>query len=226
MNALKARSTIWILPLASLLLLRMPEASAVSFGSLSDWATTYSGTISLDDKNFILLGTSGSWDNSESVNLAFFPALNAHTFGIDSLEGYVGPQTLTIDYRVDITSSNVFAAVGMDQDVLLPGVTTTKDIYASLADLQSATNAVATLSIVDFVPIPPPPVFLPALQSIWVRDTIQLSTNAAVQSISNTYIQEVPEPGTLLLAAAGAGLAALRRAVRRSPAVRGERPPS
>jgi hypothetical protein len=62
----------------------------------------------------------------------------------------VGPQTLTFDHRIDIISSNILAAVGMDQDVLLPGVTTTKDIYASLMDLQSCTNAVTTLSIVDF----------------------------------------------------------------------------
>lgn len=203
------------------LTLAAAEARATTFGSLAQWASAPQATISIDDKNFVWLGDSGNWTGIESVNLGFFPASNAHSFGIDKLENYIGPLTLAVEYRVDITSSNVFAAVLLDQNLLVSGVTSTKDVYASLAELQDNTatgsGTVASLSIVDFAPVPNPPVLLPPVQSLWVRDTIQIGAGVGLQSISNTFFQAVPEPGTTWLATVGLTLAAAWRRGRRSP---------
>ena len=208
---------------------------AISFGSIADWAAAPDNTISIDDKNFVWLADSGNWTGVENVNLAYLPAVNAHGFGIETLESYTGPLTLSVSYRIDITSSNLFAAVGMDQDFIFPNVTTYKDVYFSEASFNMAglpgTGTVA-LSITNFTPSPTPPVALPAVQSIWVRDTIVLDDIGVVQSISNTFVQAVPEPSSVALAVLGIGLAAAlplrlgasrraRSGTRRSPVTRG-----
>jgi hypothetical protein len=208
----------WIPAAVCLLCLPLSAARAVSFGTVADWRNAPNQTIAVGDKNFVWLADSGNWDGSENVNLAAFPAANAESFGIDQLEGYLGPLTLSIAYRIDITSFDVFSAVALDQDYLLSTVTTNKDIYGSLQELEDnptpGSGTVAALAIVDFVPTPPPPVPLPPLTSIWVRDTVTLTSGAALQSISNTYFQAVPEPGTGSLTLTGIGLAALLRARR------------
>lgn len=208
----------WIPTAVCLLCLPLPAARAVSFGSIADWRNAPNQTISVGDKNFVWLADSGNWTGSENVNLAAFPAANVESFGIDQLEGYLGPLTLSIAYRIDITSFDVFSAVALDQDYLLSTVTTNKDIYGSLQELQAnplpGSGTVAALAIVDFVPTPAPPVPLPPLTSIWVRDTVTLTSGAAVQSISNTYFQAVPEPGAGSLTLTGIGIAAVLRARR------------
>lgn len=205
-----SKFTIWLT--IGMFCLTTP-AFAISFGSIAAWEDAQ--TISIDDKNFVWLADSGNWTGVENVNLAYVPAVNAHGVGIDTLEDYVGPLTLSVSYRIDITSSNVFAGVGMDQDFIFPNVTTYKDIYFSEAEFALAGppgSGPTSLSITNFTPNPVPPVLLPAVQSIWVRDTIVLDDNGTVQSISNTFIQEVPEPGALAIAAVGVGFAAIRRA--------------
>lgn len=191
---------------------QLTPAFAISFGSIEQWKGSPGSTISIDDKNFVWLADSANWTGAENVNLAFLPAVNAHGFGIETLETYIGPLTLSVSYRVDITSSNVFAAVGMDQDFLYPTVTTIKDIYYTLDDFDDAGDpgtGTVSLSITDFIPNPFPPVPLDPVQSIWVRDTILITGTGSVQSISNTFIQTVPEPSSIALAALGIGLAAV-----------------
>ena len=56
---------------------------------------------------------------------------------------------------------------------------------------------------------------LPPLQSIWVRDTTTLDATGSVLSVSNTYVQMVPEPGTYALAGVGIAVAAARGLRRR-----------
>lgn len=209
-------SRVRFLPLVCLLCLPAPVAWAVSFGTIDDWQNQPDQTISLDDKSFVYLSDSGNWDGQENINLGIFPP-NTHTFGMDALESLIGPSTFWIAYRVNISSVNVFQSVAVDQTVLQAGVTTTKDIFDSLATLNAnpgpGTGNVATLSITDFTPTPPPPVPLPGVQTLWVRDTVSLVAGAGVQSIANSYVQVVPEPDVRLLAGAGVGLAML--AIRR-----------
>ena len=212
----------------SLLWIAAPPVFAIPFGSIEDWTNFPNQTISLDDKDFVWLADSGNWNGTERVNLASIPSVNAHALGIDTLESYLGPFTLSFSYRIDITSSNVFAAVGMDQDFLFPNVTTYKDIYLTessfLADVNNPPgSADISLFITNFTPVPVPPVLLPPIQSLWVRDTIVLDGTGSVQSISNTFVQTVPEPSSLVLTAFGIGLAAFlpRRLRRVSRARRG-----
>lgn len=210
-----------LLSAAGSLSLTPSVTQAVSFGNVATWVAAPNSTIGLANANFVWLGDSGNWLGTENVNLSYFPLPDAYTFGIDALEDYVGPLTLSVAYRVDITSNKLFSAVLLDQDILVPGVTTTKDIYGSLTELETFTapgsGTVTSLSIVDFTPFPNPPVALPPVQSLWVRDTIQIASGVGVQSISNTFFQVVPEPGSGLLAAMGVGVTALtlRRSGRR-----------
>ena len=150
----------WILAAVCLLSLPLSAARAVSFGTVADWRNAPNQTISVGDKNFVWLSDSGNWTGSENVNLASFPAANVESFGVDQLEGYVGPLTLSIAYRIDITSFDVFSAVTLDQDFLVSTVTTNKDIYGSLQDLENnptpGSGTVAALAIIDFAPTPPP----------------------------------------------------------------------
>lgn len=212
-------SRLAVLMLFLLLWGHVKPAFAVSFGNIANWAAAPDATISLDDKNFVWLADSGNWTGDEDVNIVSILALEAHAFGIDELDTYVGPLTLSVSYRVDITSSNVFAAVDVDQDFITPNVTTYKDIYLTLEEFGLAGapgSGTIALSITNFTPSPFPPVLLPPVQSLWVRDTIVLDGTGSLLSISNTFVQAVPEPSSIALAALGVGLAvALPRRLKR-----------
>lgn len=199
--------TTWFV--VGLLWIAMTPAFAISFGSIADWVAAQDATISIDDKNFVWLADSGNWTGVENVNLAYVPEVDAHGFGIETLESYTGPLTLSVSYRIDITSSNLFSSVGVDQTIIYPNVTTYKDIYFSVESFNQAGSpgtGTLTLSITNLTANPTPPVPLPAVSSIWVRDTIVLDDVGMAQSISNTFVQTVPEPSTVALAALGIGL--------------------
>jgi len=86
----------------------------------------------------------------------------------------------------------------------------------SLGMLTSAYAGAATLATMHATNnVAPGDVPLPPLQTIWVRDTISLDSTGSVLSVSNTYVQAVPEPGTYARAAVGIAVAAARRLRRR-----------
>lgn len=223
------RSTLTTCLATSLLWIAANPVFAVPFGSIATWKGAANKTISLGDKSFVWLADSGNWNGTENVNLASIPAVNAHGFGIETLELYAGPLTLSVSYRINITSSNVFAAVRMDHTIFTTNVMTYKDIYLSEATFNAAgPPGTGTISLLmdNLTAIPAPPVFLPTpwtQQSLWVRDTIVLDGSGSVQSIANTFVQAVPEPSSMVLTAFGIGLAAVlpRRLKRFSRARRG-----
>lgn len=86
----------------------------------------------------------------------------------------------------------------------------------SLGMLTSAYAGAGTLATMHATNnVAPGDVPLPPLQTIWVRDTISLDSTGSVLSVSNTYVQAVPEPGTYARAAVGIAVAAARRLRRR-----------
>jgi hypothetical protein len=201
-------SILAVVPLAlALVTLTAGRASAATstIGTMSAWQTVPSQA--LDDKVFTWLASSASWNGSELVLLSSNAIGDIHSLNLDSLTTYTGPLTLTVDYRIDITSADVFAAIGLDTDTLAPNTVAYKDVFSSLALLEAAggfgTGDLAALTSVNGFPAF---TALPAIQQIWVRDTIQLDAPGQLNSVSNSVLQTVPEPGTLALA--GLALAA------------------
>lgn len=181
-------------------------ADITMIGSMADWQASPSQSI--DDKVFTWLGSSGGWNGVELLLLSSNATGTVHSLNLDELNTFSGPLTLTVDYRIDITSNDVFAAVGVDTDTLSPNTTTYKDVFSSLSLLQNAVGVgsgdLAALQAINGFPSW---TTLPAIQQIWVRDTIQLNTTGQLNSVSNTVLQTVPEPSSVVLA--GVALAAL-----------------
>lgn len=193
-------------------------ASPVTIGTMAQWAANPTQTIG--DKNYVYLSSSG-WNGSELLELFDNQPTQSHTLAFENLELYNGPVTMTVDYRIDITSSNVFGEALVDQDYTSGAVTQTLVGFASLADYNSNTP-LFTLTA-NNTTIPSPTVFsAPFLQQMWFKETITLSAVGVGQlvSASNTVDQRsVPEidpasTGSVLSLVTGA-LALLER--RRRP---------
>lgn len=130
---------------------------------------------------------------------------NSETVGIDGLSNFIGPQSLMLAYEVVISSTDVFGSISLDQNFTGATATTYKDMFASLADLQanpSPGSGTWALSVVDGAA--GSTIALPAIQQIWIRDTISLSPSGSVLSISNTIVQ-VLEPALVSVTACLAG---------------------
>ena len=189
------------------------QAASVFVGSIADWIANPMQVAA--DKTFTYIASSGGWTGDELVTISSNLPQNSETLSIDGLSDYIGPQNLTIAYEVAISSSDVFATISLDQDFSGATAVTYKDIFASLADLQANPtpgSGTWALSVIDGAA--GSTVALPAIQSIWVRDTITLSASGSVLSVSNTIVQ-VPEPNgisaTAGLAVSGAVLAWMAR---------------
>lgn len=194
------------------------QAASVFVGSVANWIANPTQVAA--DKTFTYVASSGGWTGDELVTISSNLPQNSETLSIDGLSDYIGPQNLMIAYEVAISSSDVFATISLDQDFSGATATTYKDIFASLADLQANPtpgSGTWTLSVINGAA--GSTVALPAIQSIWVRDTITLSASGSVLSVSNTIVQ-VPEPNgisaTAGLAVSGAVLAWMARRRRTS----------
>ena len=182
------------------------QASTIFVGTVADWAANPIQVAA--DKTFLYLSSSGGWSGLEELQISSNIPQNSETLGISSLSDYIGPQNLMLAYQVTIssTSSDVFATISLDQDSSGATATTYKDIFASLADLEnnptpgSGTWALSVIDDGDGSTIA-----LPGLKSIWVRDTITLSSSGSVLSVSNTMVQVVPEPDMVPATACLAG---------------------
>lgn len=179
------------------------QAASVFVGSVADWIANPTQVAA--DKTFTYIASSGGWTGDELVTISSNLPQNSETLSIDGLSDYIGPQNLMIAYEVAISSSDVFATIALDQDFSGATATTYKDIFASLADLQAnPTPGSGTWALSVINGASGSTVALPAIQSIWVRDTITLSASGSVLSVSNTIVQ-VPEPSGV---SATAGLTA------------------
>lgn len=198
------------------------HAASVNIGNMAAWSGSTSWTTG--DKTFTYLSDSGNWSGSELLTLSSNNPQNSHSLGIVSLSSYIGPQSLSVSYRVDISGIYEFSTVALDQNHTGDNVTTYKDVFGSLEDLEFYTSpgdgTIASLMAVNN--LAPGEAGLPNLQSIWVRDTILIDDTGSLFGVSNTYVQMVPEPGTYALAGVGIAVAAGQRFRRRlTAAVRG-----
>jgi hypothetical protein len=190
------------------------RAGVVPIGTMATWAAN---PVQVNgDKTFTYLSDSGNWNGSEYLYLASNLALESHSLGMLT-SAYAGPTTLSVSSKVDITSPSIFTSVALDQDHTGDNVDSYKDVFGSAADWEFYTTpgagTLATMHATNNVA--PGDVPLPPLQTIWVRDTISLDSTGSVLSVSNTYVQAVPEPGTYARAAVGIAVAAARRLRRR-----------
>jgi hypothetical protein len=191
------------------------QASSVFVGSVADWIANPSQFA--NDKTFIYVSSSGGWTGEELVTISSNIPQNSETVGIDGLSNYIGPQSLMLAYEVVISSTDVFGSISLDQNFSGATATTYKDMFASLADLQANPtpgSGTWALSVVDGAA--GSTIVLPAIQQIWIRDTISLSPSGSVLSISNTIVQ-VPEPALVSVAAclSGGSMLLAWRGVRR-----------
>lgn len=191
------------------------HAVSVNIGTMAAWAATPTWTTG--DKTFTYLSSSGSWNGSELLTLSANIPQNSHSLGINSLSSYIGPQNLSVSYRVDISGIYEFKTVALDQNHTGDNVTTYKDVFGSLEDLETYTTpgAGTIAALVAVNNLAPADAALPNLQSIWVRDTIVIDDTGSLFGMSNTYVQVVPEPGTYALAGVGIAVAAAQRLRRR-----------
>ena len=181
------------------------QASSVFVGSVADWILNPSQVA--NDKTFTYVGSSGGWTGAELVTISSNIPQNSETLFIDGLSDYIGPQNLMLAYQVTIssTSSDVFGTIALDADISGATATTYKDIFASLADLEANPtpgSGTWALSVIDGAA--GSTIALPGIQSIWIRDTITLSSSGSVLSVSNTIVQ-VPEPDLVSATACLAG---------------------
>lgn len=201
------------------------QASSIFVGTVADWIANPTQVAA--DKTFFYLSSSGGWSGDELVTISSNIPQNSESLSIDGLSDYIGPQNLMLAYQVTISSSSsdVFGSISLDQNFSGATATTYKDIFASLVDFQNNPNpgdGTWALSVIDGAA--GSTVALPGLKSIWIRDTITLSSGGSVLSVSNTMVQVVPEPDMVPATACLAGgsmlvawLARWRRTRRSAP---------
>jgi hypothetical protein len=182
------------------------HASSIDIGNMAAWSGSTSWVTG--NKTFTYLSSSGTWNGSELLTLSSNIPQKSHSLGIVSLSSYIGPQNLSVSYRVDITDNEVFKTVALDQNHTGDNVTTTKDVFVSESDFLADTPLVTLVALNNLAPVD---AALPGVQSLWVRDTIVIDDTGSLFGVSNTYVQMVPEPGTYALAGVGIALAAAQR---------------
>ena len=201
------------------------QAASIFVGTVAAWNANPT-QVALD-KTFFYLGSSGGWSGDELVTISSNIPQNSETLSIGDLSDYIGPQNLMLAYQVTIssTSSDVFGSISLDQDFSGATATTYKDIFASLEDLEAnPTPGQGTWALSVINNAAGSTIALPGLKSIWIRDTITLSSGGSVLSVSNTMVQVVPEPDMVPATACFAGgsmlvawLARWRRTRRSAP---------
>jgi hypothetical protein len=177
------------------------KAQSTFIGSLADWAATPAQTTG--DKLFTYLTQSGSWSGAELVTLSENIPLDSHSLSIDGLSAYVGPFTLSVGYELHILSDHTFKNISLD--VNASGTTTlvTKDIFSTYEAFTTGTvPGSGTWSLTLINSGSGSTVSLPAIQTIWIRDTMSASHSGSILGISNTVVQ-LPEPRSLALAGIG-----------------------
>jgi hypothetical protein len=212
------------------------DAATLTIGNVNTFATGFTagnpiGTWTLDDKDYTYLSSSG-WLGvngperltlNTNANVGIFSA----TLSIGEMSAYPATQTLVLNYQVHINGSNpggpwVFAAAALNQNVIFPPlVTSNMEVFGSYSDWFNSSNNLTPLQFASNTTNPPGITTLPGgFIDLWVRDTITLTQNGSLNSLSNTLIQQsVPEIdpnsfGSALSLALGA-LAVLERRARR-----------
>ena len=179
------------------------QAGTIFVGTVADWAANT--TVVAADKTFLYLDSSGAWSGLEELQISSNIPQNSETLSIGDLSDYIGPQNLMLAYSVVISSSDVFGTISLDQNFSGATATTYKDIFASLADLEAnPTPGTGTWALTLIDGAAGSTIAVPGIQSIWIRDTITLSSSGSVLSVSNTIVQ-VPEPDLVSATACLAG---------------------
>jgi hypothetical protein len=200
--------------LSSVVLLAGAASAQVStfIGNLANWQAN--PIQSIGDKQYTYLTQSGSWTGAELFTMSGNLPLNSNSLTCDGLDNYVGPFTLSFGYKLLITNtSNSFESMSLDVNSTGTTTTITKDIFDTFAAFSTGTvpgSGVWSLTLINSSS--GSTVSLPAIQTIWVRDTITASASGSIIGVSNTAVQ-LPEPSALALAgiAVGCGGAAYWR---------------
>jgi hypothetical protein len=180
------------------------KAQSTFIGSISDWAANPAQTTG--DKLFTYLTQSGSWSGAELLTLSANIPLDSHSLSIDGLSAYVGPFTLSVGYELHILSDHTFKNISLDVNASGTSTMVTKDIFNTFEAFATGTapgSGTWSLSLINSSS--GSTVSLPAIQTIWVRDTISASDSGSILGISNTVVQ-TPEPSSLALAGIGGSL--------------------
>ena len=200
MNRTKSIRHIAAASLSSVVLLAGAASAQSTFiGTLSDWVANPVQTSG--DKQFTYLTQSGSWDNLELFTISSNIPLDSHSLTVDGLSDYIGPFTLSFGYEILITSTdNYFESIALSVNATGTSTTVTKDIFDTFAAFDTGTapgSGTWSLSLINSSS--GSTVSLPAIQTIWVRDTIEASFSGSILGVSNTVVQ-LPEPSSLALA--------------------------
>ena len=218
MNRTQPIRHIAVACLSSVVLLAgVASAQSTFIGTLADWAANPVQTSG--DKQFTYLTQSGSWSNAELFTISSNIPLDSHTLTVNALSAYVGPYTLSFGYELLITSTdNYFESMSLDVSSSGTTTTITKDIFDTFNAFSSGTApGDGTWSLTLINSSSGSTVSLPAIQTIWVRDTITASDSGSVIGVSNTVVQ-LPEPSSLACIATALGLGGVmyrRRRARR-----------
>lgn len=181
------------------------QATSLNIGTLADWKKNPTQT--LGDKKWTYLEDNGKWSGLEHFTLSTNVPQTSHSLGITGLSDYIGPITLEVGYRIDVTSTYWMSLMALDQDRTGDNVTTTKDLYGTEKEFKKNTavgsGTLGSLTVVNNGLAAD--ITLPTwTQHLWVRDTIVIDASGSLFSVSNTVTQVVPEPGSMTLAAMGA----------------------
>jgi hypothetical protein len=198
MNRTKSIRHIAAACLSSVVLLAGAASAQSTFiGTITDWAANPVQTSG--DKQFTYLTQSGSWDNLELFTISSNIPLDSHSLTVNGLTDKIGPFTLSFGYELLITSTdNYFESMALSVNATGTTTTVTKDIFDTFAAFDSGT-AIPTWSLTLINSGSGSTVSLPAIQTIWVRDTITASPSGSLSGVSNTAVQ-LPEPSSLALA--------------------------
>jgi len=199
--------------LSSVVLLAGAASAQTTFlGNIANWAAN--AVQPIGDKQYTYLTQSGSWSGDELFTLTSNIPLNSNSLAVNGLGALVGPFTLSVGYELLITNtSNFFESMSLDVNATGSTTTITKDIFDTFAAFSTGTvpgSGVWSLTLINSSS--GSTVSLPAIQTIWVRDTITASASGSIIGVSNTAVQ-LPEPSALALAgiAVGCGGAAYWR---------------
>ena len=209
------RSGKWLATCAVLIAFTESMAHAAITRSIPDWAATgeNKGPVSLGDKLYTLLATTGDWGETD---VRFVESFSGRVHSIQFLDPPGGD--LTLEYTVEVISGpERIRSIGLSADLTGENsFSITKTVF------DTDNKLLGTLSVSDTNLSTNPLVFGSYQSKLRVVETIfQNGDQESILSFSNTITQEVvPEPSIWLLSAfAAGGLALVRyRKTNRSPA--------